>query len=124
MQVLIVEADAERAALWSRKLEAMGSGVVIAGRRQDAIRQIREHDVSLIVLNLGLPEDGAFAVADFASYARPEARVLFVSSSSMLSDGSVFRHAANACGFLGADTPPEDIAAIALHHAGRARRAV
>ena len=124
MHVLIVEPDPARAAPWRRTIEATGAAVTVAGGREAAVRAIREQDVALIVLNLGLPGDGAFAVADFASYARPGARVLFVSSAPVMTDGSVFRHAANACGFLGADSRAEDIAAIALHHAGRGRHAV
>ena len=124
MLVLIVEPEPARATLWRRTIEAMGADVVTAEGREDAVRLVGERDPSLIVLNLGLPDDGAFAVADFASHARPGAKVLFVSSAPAMTDGSVFDRAANACGFLGADSRAEDIAAIALHHAGRARRAV
>ena len=34
----------------------------------------------------------AMAVADFASYRRPEARVIFVTNTSFFSDGSIFAH--------------------------------
>ena len=121
MLVLIVEPDGARAARWASHIEALGARTARAATRAAAIAALREHDVALVVLDLGLAGDGAFAVADFASYARPDARVLFVSSSDMLTDGSVFRYASNACGFVGVDSPPADIAALAVHHAGRVR---
>ena len=122
MLVLIVEPDDGRAALWARHLEGQGAETARAETRADAIRVLRERDVAVVVLNLGLPGEGAFAVSDYASYARPGAKVLFVSASDMLTDGSVFRYASNACGFLGLDTAPEDIAALAMHHAARTGR--
>ena len=123
MLVLIVEPDDARAVRWCRALEGLGGTTVTARTQAAAIRVLRERTVALVVLNLDLPEDGAFAVAEFASYARPGAKVLFVSASDRLADGSVFGHAANACGFLGADSRPEDIAAIAAYHAGGWREA-
>ena len=119
MLVLIVEADSELAARWADEIERMGAESLWASGRTAAVHALQQRDVTLIVLNLGLPDDGAFAVADFASYARPDAKVLFVSASDMLTDGSVFRYAANACGFVGAESPPEDIAAMALFHGAK-----
>ena len=117
--VLIVEADLCLGALWSREIERQGAETLHVRERAAAIRALQERQVALVVLNLGLPDDGAFAVSDFASYARPDAKVLFVSASDMLTDGSVFRYAANACGFVGVDSPPEDIAAMAMFHGGK-----
>ena len=59
----------------------------------------------------------AIALADFASYRRPDAKVIFVSSSSFFSDGSIFQLSGNAHAFLPSSTPPEDLAAVVEHHA-------
>jgi len=44
----------------------------------------------VIVLDLALEEGSALAVADFASYRHPDARVIFVTNASFFSDGSIF----------------------------------
>jgi hypothetical protein len=59
----------------------------------------------------------AFAVADFASYRRPDARVVFVTNTTFFSDGSIFQHIPNACAFVPTETPPEDLVAIVEHYA-------
>ena len=58
-----------------------------------------------------LDHGSALAVADFASYRRPDCRVIFVTNTSFFSDGSIFRHCANACAYLQSQTEPADLAA-------------
>jgi len=56
------------------------------------------------------------AVADYASYRQPEIKVIFVTSDSFFSDGSIFSYMANACAMVPTRTPPEDLAALVEHH--------
>lgn len=121
MRVLIVEPDNALGALWTRHLQRFGAKVTRVDGQAAAIRAIREEDVSIIVLNLVLPGGSAFAIADYASYAAPDTKVIFVTASSFFSDGSIFRHIPNACAFVGASTPPEDLAAMAMHWGDSAR---
>ncbi len=74
-------------------------------------------DFDIIVLDLVLEDGSALAVADFASYRRPEARVIFVTNTTFFSDGSIFAHSPNACAFVQSETPPEDLAAMVEHYA-------
>ena len=118
MHVLIVEPSRELGRIWGRHLERMGAEVSLVHDQDGAIEVLRGRDVQVIVLNL-LPEEGsAFAVADYASVARPDAKVVFVTSTSFFSDGSIFRHVPNARGFLGASTAPEDLAAMVDYWGG------
>lgn len=117
MQVLIVEADSGLAGIWSRHLERLGCRVDIAGSQDAAVAFLQQRDADVIVLDLTLERGSAFAVADFASYRRPQARVVFVTRSTFFSDGSIFSLVPNACGFFRIDTPPEDLAAIVRHYA-------
>ena len=71
----------------------------------------------MIVLDLVLGEGSAFAVADFASYRRPQARIIFVTNTTFFSDGSIFSICPNACAYVQSATPPEDIAAMVEHYA-------
>ncbi len=121
MHVLIVEPSKALGTLWSRHIERSGACVTHVDRQSGAIRAIRNLDVSIIVLNLVLPGGSAFAIADYASYAAPDTKVLFVTGSTFFSDGSIFRHIPNACAFVGASTPPEDLAAMAMHWGGTGR---
>ena len=120
MHVLIVESNVNLGTLWRRHLERMGYDVSLVHSGDDAVSVLRHRPVEVIVMNVVLEEGSALAVADFASYRRPNARVIFVSSSSFFSDGSIFRHAGNACAFLRAGTPVEDLAALVEHHGARA----
>lgn len=71
----------------------------------------------IIVLDLVLDHGSALAVADFASYRRPDSRVIFVTNTSFFSDGSIFAHSPNACAYVQSETPPEDLAAMVEHYA-------
>jgi len=116
MNVLIVESDPNLAWIWTRHLERQGAKVQTAPSADAAVDRLGVDPVDVIVLNLILEGGGAFAVADFASYRRPDAKVIFVTNSSFFSDGSIFHHIPNACAFVGTDTAPEDLAAMVDHY--------
>ena len=116
MRVLIVEGNPELGVIWHRHLERHGCDVVLAANQNQAIEVMNKHDISVIILDLVLSEGSAFAVADFASYRHPDAKVIFVTNTTFFSDGSIFRHIPNACAFVQSRTPPEDLAAIVEHY--------
>ncbi|MFQ6547186.1 response regulator transcription factor [Aestuariibius sp. 2305UL40-4] len=116
-KVLVVESSPELCSIWCRHLERLGLDVTCANNQDDAVRQVREGAFDVIVLDLVLEGGGAFAVADYASYRLPEARVVFVTNTTFFSDGSIFQHIPNACAFVQSETPPDDLAAIVEHYA-------
>jgi DNA-binding NtrC family response regulator len=116
MNVLIVESRKELAAIWARHLERQGCAVSITTEQDEAIALIQEHMFQVIVLDLVLEDGSALAVSDFANFRQPEARVVFVTNTSFFSDGSIFRHSANACAFLPSATAPRDLAALVQHY--------
>jgi CheY-like chemotaxis protein len=120
MNVMIVESNAALAGLWASHLERLGARVQVAGSEAAAVALL-DHDhesqaCDVIVLNLVLSDGSAFAVADFASFRRPKARIIFVTGTTFFSDGSIFQHVPNACAFLPAATPVEDLAALVEHY--------
>tara|TARA_R110002094_G_scaffold35997_4_gene48463 strand:- start:3045 stop:3407 length:363 start_codon:yes stop_codon:yes gene_type:complete len=119
MRVLIVESRPELGSLWENHLSRQGMDVVVAANQDAAIRHLASRDVEIIILDVVLSEGSALNVADYANYRHPAARVIFVSSSSFFSDGSIFAHAANARVFVPAGTPPEDLAAMVEHYGNR-----
>ncbi len=116
MKVLIVESNEALAAVWQRHLKRFGAQVDRAIDQFAATRLLLEKPFDVIVLDLVLATGSALAVADFANYRQPEARVVFVTNTSFFSDGSIFQHCTNACAYLPSATPPEDLAAMVEHY--------
>ncbi len=118
MNVLIVESRHELSLLWERHLERQGYDVAKVSGQDDAVLHLAKKQADIIVLDLVLGQGSALAVADFASYRHPNTRVIFVTDTTFFSDGSIFNHAGNACAFLPAGTPPEDLTAMVAHYGG------
>jgi DNA-binding NtrC family response regulator len=119
MHVLIVQSNANLANIWCRHLERQGATVDVAATQEQAIHVLQTAAaVNVVVLDLVLEAGSAFAVADMASYRQPKAKVIFVTDTTFFSDGSIFRHIPNACAFIRAETPPDDLVAIVEHYGG------
>ncbi len=124
MTVLIVESDPALAACWESHLGREGHRIRLARGADEACAVISDETIHVLIVDLDLPEGDALAVADYASYRRPEARVIFVTANRFFSDGSIFGLSSNAAGYLGTDTRPEDLAALVEHHSRTAERAI
>lgn len=118
MQVLIVESNAELGALWKRHIERFGHQVQAVRSQQEAIAALSGEDIGVVVLNLFLDGGSAVAVADYASYRRPDTKVIFVTNTAFFSDGSIFQHIGNAAAMVPSDGPPDDLAALVDYHGG------
>ena len=116
MRVLIVEGNPDLGQVWSSTIERLGVDVSIAASEKEAIEIMGELEVAVIILDLVLQDGSAFAIADYASYEYPEAKVIFVTNTTFFSDGSIFRHIPNACAFVQSRTPPDDLAAMVEHY--------
>lgn len=116
MSVLIVESNEELATVWERHLTRGGAEVHAVTTADEACIAISERPVKVVVLDLDLKGGSALAVADYASYRRPDARVIFVTATTFFSDGSIFQIIPNAAGYLASDARPEDLAALVDHH--------
>ncbi|WP_171212624.1 response regulator transcription factor [Ruegeria sp. HKCCA5426] len=117
MNVLILESNPDLGRVWKRHLERQGAEVTLVAGQEAAILALYGAEFDIIVLDLVLETGSALAVADFASYRRPEARVIFVTNTTFFSDGSIFAHSPNACAYVQSETPPEDLAAMVEHYA-------
>ena len=116
MRVLIVEANPDLGKVWARSITRLGVDVCVASSQSEAIDILSETEINVIILDLVLQEGSAFAIADFASYRYPDAKVIFVTNTTFFSDGSIFRHIPNACAFVQTETPPDDLAAMVEHY--------
>lgn len=116
MRVLIVEGNPDLGSIWCRHLERAGCQVKLSTSQPAAIKSLRDDPVDVIILDLVLEDGSAFAVADFASYRQPDAKVIFVSDTSFFSDGSIFQHIPNACAMMPSQVTPEDLGALVEHY--------
>jgi len=116
MRVLIVEGKPDLGWIWSRHLKRCGFEVFVSSNQSDAIATLQNDNIDIIILNLVLENGSAFAVADFASYRQPKAKVIFVSDSGFFSDGSIFQHIPNACAMMPTEVSPEDLGALVEHY--------
>jgi DNA-binding response OmpR family regulator len=116
MRVLIVESEPNLGALWQRHLRHFCDHVDLERGQDGAVGRLTQAGYDVILLDLVLTSGSAFAVADFAAYRYPETKIIFVTSTTFFSDGSIFRLMPNACAFLPTETPPEDIAAVVEHY--------
>ena len=117
--ILIVASNPNLSRIWARHLKRQGEEVIVLSSQHEAVTYMRAGKADVIVLDLMLERGSAFAIADFASYRLPEARIVFVTRSSFFSDGSLFTHHPNTAAVLQEQTPPNDLAAIVSYH-GRA----
>jgi DNA-binding NtrC family response regulator len=115
MRVLVVESEPRLGWVWKRHLDRQGCETSLVHGQDAAIECLRNEDFQVIVLDLVLTKGSALAVADFANYRRPEAKVIFVTNTCFFSDGSIFQHATNACAMVNSDAPPSDLAAMVEH---------
>jgi DNA-binding response OmpR family regulator len=117
--ILIVGSNPDLSRIWAGHLERHGQQVVLFGSQKEAVDFLYDNSVEVIVLDLMLENGSALAIADFASYRRPDARIVFVTNNTFFSDGSLFTHIPNTAAILQEKTPPNDLAAIVAYH-GRA----
>jgi len=121
MRVLIVESVPDLAVLWQNHLQRQGMEAHFVTGQEDAIAYLSENEIDIIILDLVIEEGSALAIADYANYRQPKARVIFVTNTSFFSDGSIFAHSANARAFVQCSTPPEDLAAMVAHYGAEAQ---
>ncbi len=122
MRVLIVESDAQLGGAWKRHFEARGFVCQLVHGQDAAIECLRSAVYDVILMDLVLTEGAPLAVADFANYRQPDARVIFVTDTCVFSDGSIFRYATNACALLNSKVPPSDLVAMIDHFGTESRQ--
>lgn len=94
----------------------------MADSQAQAVAMMFEISPSVVLIDLGLTDGSPLAVADFASYRHPDARVIFVSDTAMFSDGSLFAHHPNVHAHIPMGMSEPDVVALVAHHAQAGRR--
>lgn len=98
-------------------MASQGLLVMRAFSQAEAATTMFEVSPSVVLIDLGLEDGSPLAVADFASYRHPGARVVFVSDGGIFADGSIFAHVNNAHAHVPAGMPVPDLSELILFHA-------
>ncbi len=117
--ILIVASNEELSHIWARHLERQGHAVHVVTSQDEAADFLCTKQPDVLVLDVMLEDGSAIATADFASYRRPETRIVFVTRSTFFADGSLFQHIPNTAAIIPERTNPTDLAEIVAYH-GRA----
>ena len=119
MRILLVQQNLDLSELWSRFLQRHGVEVVQAATQLAAINKLRFEDFDALVLDLVLPDGGAIAISDYATYRCPDIPIIAVTSTSFFSDGSIFDLIPNARSLMRTPLRPDDLVAVLEHYAPR-----
>lgn len=115
MKVLIVEHREDLGRIWRGFLERQGADVELATSQKEAIQMMRFTDFDALVLEIVLPDGGAIAISDYATYRFPNIPIITVTSGSFFSDGSIFDLMPNARGIMRTPFRVDDLAALLEH---------
>lgn len=117
MRILLVQHNKDLSELWARFLQRQGVEVKQAATQLAAIDLIRFEKFDALVLDLVLPDGGAIAISDYATYRCPDVPIIAVTSTRFFSDGSIFDLIPNARSLMRTPLRPDDLAAVLEHYA-------
>jgi len=119
MRILLVQPNKDLSELWARFLQRHGVDVEQAATQLAAINKLRFEDFDALVLDLVLPDGGAIAISDYATYRCPDVPIIAVTSTSFFSDGSIFDLIPNARSLMRTPLRPDDLVAVLEHYVPR-----
>lgn len=117
MQILMVQHNEELSEIWTKFLERKGVEVVRAATQSEAVEILRFEKFDALVIDLVLPDGGAIAISDYATYRQPDVPIIAVTSTGFFSDGSIFELIPNARSLMRTPLRPDDLAAVLEHYA-------
>lgn len=116
MRILLVQPNKGLSELWAKFLQRQGVEVKQAATQLAAIDSIRFENFDALVLDLVLPDGGAIAISDYATYRCPDVPIIAVTSTRFFSDGSIFDLIPNARSLMRTPVRPDDLAAVLDHY--------
>jgi len=116
MRVLLVQANANLSSVWAAFLRREGIETIEAATQSEAVELLRFHAFDALVLDLVLPDGGAIAISDYATYKHPDIPIIAVTSTSFFTDGSIFELIPNARSLMRTPLRPHDLAAVLDHY--------
>lgn len=116
MKILLVQHNEGLSDLWSAFLRREGIEVAQAYSQAEAIDILRFNSFDALVLDVILPDGGAIAISDYATYRQPDIPIVAVTSSNFFTDGSIFDLIPNARSLMHTPVRPSDLAAVLDHY--------
>lgn len=124
MKTLLVQHNEGLSDLWSAFLRREGVNVTQAYSQAEAVNILRFNEFDALVLDVVLPDGGAIAISDYATYRQPDIPIVAVTSSNFFTDGSIFELIPNARSLMRAPVRPSDLAAVLEHYTAHENTAV
>lgn len=116
MRVLLVQHNDGLSDLWTAHLKRQGVDVVQASTQSEAIKILRFEGFDALVLDVILPDGGAIAISDYATYRQPDLPIIAVTAGGFFSDGSIFELIPNARSLMRVPLRPDDLVAVLDHY--------
>ncbi|MEE9454522.1 MAG: response regulator [Paracoccaceae bacterium] len=116
MRILLVQHNKGLSEMWSLFLRKQGLEVVQAFTQSEAVEQLMFDSFDALILDIVLPDGGAIAISDYATYRQPDVPIIAVTSSSFFSDGSIFELMPNAKSLMRTPLRPDDLVAVLEHY--------
>ena len=117
MNILLVQHNEGLSDLWTAFLRREGVRVTQAYSQAEAVDILRFNSFDALVLDVILPDGGAIAISDYATYRQPDIPIVAVTNSNFFTDGTIFDLIPNARSLMHTPVRPSDLAAILDHYA-------
>lgn len=119
MKILLVQHNEGLSDLWAAFLRREGGEVIQAYSQSDAVDALRFGTFDALILDVILPDGGAIAISDYATYRQPDIPIVAVTSNNFFADGSIFDLIPNARSLMRTPVVPADLAAVIDHYTGQ-----
>lgn len=116
MRILLVQNNNGLSDLWSVFLRRKGIEVICEATQAAAVKRILFEKFDALVLDLILPDGGAIAISDIATYRQPDAPIIAVTNTGLFADGSLFSVMPSIRSLLRTPLRPDDLLAVLEHY--------
>lgn len=119
MDILIIENQKALVQKLQPFLEQKGAVIAHATSREEAASFLIGLSFDVILIDSQFDNGKALGIAELADFRQPEAKMIFMSDSTIFSDGSIYRQFSNLCSYLPRSTHPQDIAMLVEYQAAK-----
>lgn len=118
-KILVLEDDPDLLFTMTCALENEGHHVNGVATLKDAMRFLRFQKPDLLILDYMISEQNSLHIADFALYSNPNVPVIYVTGSSMFTDGQLFNMVRNIAWVLHKPVKMSELTEIAQYSLDR-----
>jgi DNA-binding NtrC family response regulator len=114
-EILLLEDDLGLQFTFRAALEEQGHDVITASNCAEAIKALQVHKPDVLILDLMVGSEISINVASFAAYKLPDTEVVYVTGSSLFSQGELFELSRNIRWVLRKPVPLRELTSMVQH---------